>query len=65
MATLEHSKVDTLSKEEAKTTSSVPTAQSLLVEWANQQDHWIRALVSEAIETRQANPLSSSIGTVW
>ena len=27
--------------------------QSTLIEWANQQDHWIRALVSEAINTRQ------------
>lgn len=28
------------------------TPRSVLVEWANQQDAWIRALVSEVIETR-------------
>jgi recombinational DNA repair ATPase RecF len=27
--------------------------QSALIEWANQQDHWVRALVSELISTRQ------------
>jgi hypothetical protein len=29
-----------------------PTARSLLIDWTNKQDHWIRALVSEVIETR-------------
>lgn len=27
--------------------------QSALINWANQQDHWVRALVSEVISTRQ------------
>lgn len=40
--------------------SAVPapstTPQSLLIEWANQQDNWVRALVSEIIETRQELP---------
>jgi len=26
---------------------------ALLLEWANEQDHWIRALVAEIIETRR------------
>lgn len=34
------------------------TGISLLIEWANQQDHWIRALAAEIIETRR--PLSEA-----
>jgi hypothetical protein len=33
--------------------SAVATGLSLLVDWANSQDHWIRALVAEVIERRQ------------
>jgi len=29
------------------------TALSLLIDWANQQDHWVRQLVGEIIETRR------------
>lgn len=29
------------------------TGLSLIVEWANAQDHWVRALVAEVIETRK------------
>jgi hypothetical protein len=36
--------------------SATPSPQSLLIEWANQQDNWVRALVSEIIETRQELP---------
>ena len=32
------------------------TGLALLIEWANQQDHWIRALTGEIVETRR--PLS-------
>lgn len=39
-------------------TGSVVTGRSLLVERANGQDHWIRALVAETIETRR--PLSDA-----
>jgi hypothetical protein len=38
-------------KEEAMTKE--PTARSLLVTWANGQDHWLRALVKEVIATRK------------
>lgn len=34
-------------------TAAASTGYSLLVEWANQQDNWVRALVAEAIETRK------------
>jgi recombinational DNA repair ATPase RecF len=33
--------------------STGATGRSALIEWANQQDHWVRALVSEVITTRQ------------
>ena len=37
-----------------KTTSETPTFSGLglLIEWANEQDQWIRKLVSEVIGTR-------------
>ena len=38
-------------QEEPATTSS---ARGLLVQWANQQDHWIRALVGEVLRSRRA-----------
>src|SRR5436190_13754735 len=44
--------------------SSPPTAKSLLINWANQQDHWIRALVSAAIENRSPIP-SEGIETLY
>ena len=44
-------------KPAASTTATAPpSAQSLLIEWANQQDNWVRALVSEVITTRQELP---------
>lgn len=36
--------------------ASADSGVSLLVEWANKQDHWVRALAAEVIETRK--PLS-------
>ncbi len=39
-----------------KKTSVPRTPQSLLVDWANQQDNWVRALVAEVITTRQELP---------
>ena len=41
----------------------VVTVRSLLVGWANQQDAWIRQLVSEIIIAGKALSLSRSIGT--
>ncbi|REJ68861.1 MAG: hypothetical protein DWQ31_06635 [Planctomycetota bacterium] len=35
------------------TTTTAVTPQSLLADWANDQDHWIRALVSEVIANQQ------------
>jgi hypothetical protein len=34
--------------------TSPPSAAMTLVAWANQQDHWLRGVVSEILETRQA-----------
>src|SRR5438034_104109 len=45
-----------LPKQAPPTQKSVPSVQSLLIEWANEQDNWARALVSEIITTRQALP---------
>jgi len=44
------------SKKEQASPDTSKTPQSLLVEWANQQDNWVRALVSEVITTRQDIP---------
>ena len=33
--------------------ASPPSAAKTLVAWANQQDHWLRGVVSEILETRQ------------
>ena len=33
--------------------ASAPSAAMTLVAWANQQDHWLRGVVSEILETRQ------------
>ena len=33
--------------------SANTNARSLLVEWANQQDHWVRMIVSDVLSTRQ------------
>lgn len=38
----------------ANPTEGAAKGVSLLVEWANGQDHWIRGLVSEIIETRRS-----------
>ena len=33
-----------------------PTACSILVDWANEQDHWVRRIVSEVLASRQELP---------
>src|SRR5260370_23248708 len=43
-------------KQTQATQKSVPSPKSLRIEWANGQDNWVRALVSEVITTRQELP---------
>jgi hypothetical protein len=46
-----------LSVSEAGT--SPRSACAVLVDWANEQDHWVRRVVQEVLSTRQALPESA------
>src|SRR4051794_29770405 len=42
-----------------KTSSAIPTALQLLIDWANVQDDWVRAIVGEVVATRRELPETS------